>query len=381
MNTNYLESIDWEKYLERETDFFIFTIFVEAYGALLQEIAGIRFGHQLNYYKRNIGIFYKSKLELTKFEKYFTGIIEENDTLITNWIEKEKEISQEMKTEIYLKKYHTVQEQIYFFKEAIIYNTIIPYWLLISLNSLNSNTNSNSNSSNAHHPERKEKVEQLQQKLEQIRQTSHYPTLLTTIIYHLMDQAAKKINIPVELARYLTSSELIEILEPEIAIEHTTTVEPQTTISAPELTTRKNECYFYYNNEKFYFIYEDFTQLEQKMSVHTQIPLQKTIQGITACKGKVKGKVKIINNPNNMKDFNFGDILVSINLNPSLTPIIDKASAIITNEGGIMCHAAIISRERGIPCIIGTSIATKVFKDGDYIEVNADEGIIHKIDY
>ena len=191
----------------------------------------------------------------------------------------------------------------------------------------------------------------------------------------------KKINIPVELARYLTSSELIEILEPEIAIEHTTTVEPQTTISAPELTTRKNECYFYYNNEKFYFIYEDFTQLEQKMSVHTQIPLQKTIQGITACKGKVKGKVKIINNPNNMKDFNFGDILVSINLNPSLTPIIDKASAIITNEGGIMCHAAIISRERGIPCIIGTSIATKVFKDGDYIEVNADEGIIHKIDY
>ena len=56
-----------------------------------------------------------------------------------------------------------------------------------------------------------------------------------------------------------------------------------------------------------------------------------------------------------------------------------KASAIITDEGGLSCHAAIVARELGIPCIIGTKIATKVLKDGDRVEVDADKGIVKKI--
>ena len=54
----------------------------------------------------------------------------------------------------------------------------------------------------------------------------------------------------------------------------------------------------------------------------------------------------------------------------------NKAIAIITDEGGITCHAAILAREFGVPCIVGTRIATQVLKNGDLIEVNADEGII-----
>ncbi|MEK9156658.1 MAG: PEP-utilizing enzyme, partial [Patescibacteria group bacterium] len=53
-----------------------------------------------------------------------------------------------------------------------------------------------------------------------------------------------------------------------------------------------------------------------------------------------------------------------------------KAKAIITDEGGITCHAAILSREIGVPCIIGTKIATKVLKNGDYVEVDANKGMI-----
>ncbi|MBU3965123.1 hypothetical protein KKA96_01965, partial [Patescibacteria group bacterium] len=53
-----------------------------------------------------------------------------------------------------------------------------------------------------------------------------------------------------------------------------------------------------------------------------------------------------------------------------------KAGAIITDDGGITCHAAIIARELGIPCIIGTKIATKVLKDGDLAEVDADKGVV-----
>ena len=61
---------------------------------------------------------------------------------------------------------------------------------------------------------------------------------------------------------------------------------------------------------------------------------------------------------------------------PEFVPLMKKAGGIITNEGGITSHAAIISRELGIPCIIGTKIATKVLHDGDLVEVDADNGVV-----
>jgi len=53
-----------------------------------------------------------------------------------------------------------------------------------------------------------------------------------------------------------------------------------------------------------------------------------------------------------------------------------KAVAVVTEEGGLTSHAAITSRELGIPCIVGTKIATKILKDGDRVEVNATKGIV-----
>ena len=64
---------------------------------------------------------------------------------------------------------------------------------------------------------------------------------------------------------------------------------------------------------------------------------------------------------------------------PDYAIILNKATAIITDEGGLTCHASIVSRELGIPCIIGTTIATKVLKDGDLVEVDATEGMVRKI--
>jgi pyruvate,water dikinase len=61
---------------------------------------------------------------------------------------------------------------------------------------------------------------------------------------------------------------------------------------------------------------------------------------------------------------------------PEFVPLMKKASAIVTAEGGITCHAAIVSRELGIPCVIGTKNATKVLKTGDEIEVDAEKGIV-----
>ena len=71
-----------------------------------------------------------------------------------------------------------------------------------------------------------------------------------------------------------------------------------------------------------------------------------------------------------------GDILVSPMTTPNFVPAMKLAAAIVTDEGGVMCHAAIVAREMKKPCIIGTKIATKVLKDGDIVEVDADKGVV-----
>ena len=71
-----------------------------------------------------------------------------------------------------------------------------------------------------------------------------------------------------------------------------------------------------------------------------------------------------------------GEILVSSMTIPDFLPAMKKAAAIVTNEGGVLCHAAILARELKKPCITGTKFATHILKDGDYIEVDANNGIV-----
>ena len=103
------------------------------------------------------------------------------------------------------------------------------------------------------------------------------------------------------------------------------------------------------------------------------------IKGQVACHGKAKGRVRLVINPRLQKTFDEGDILVTGMTSPDFVPFMKKAAAIVTDIGGITCHAAIIARELGKPCVIGTKIATKVLKDGDLVEVDADKGIVRKL--
>ena len=103
---------------------------------------------------------------------------------------------------------------------------------------------------------------------------------------------------------------------------------------------------------------------------------QSEISGTVACKGKAVGKVKIINDHKDFGKIMKDDILVASMTTPEMMPMMKIASAFITDEGGITCHAAIVAREMKKPCIIGTKFATKVLKDGDVVEVNAEVGIV-----
>jgi phosphohistidine swiveling domain-containing protein len=99
-------------------------------------------------------------------------------------------------------------------------------------------------------------------------------------------------------------------------------------------------------------------------------------KGVIASRGKVRANIKIVLDPHDKIDFKKGDILVTTMTTPEFIFIMKKASAIITDQGGITSHAAIVSRELGIPCIIGTKIATQILKDGDKVEVDANNGVV-----
>lgn len=107
------------------------------------------------------------------------------------------------------------------------------------------------------------------------------------------------------------------------------------------------------------------------------------IRGLVVSRGKrekITGKVTIISNPfTEGKKMKQGDILIAPMTSPEFIVVMRKASAIITDQGGMTCHAAIVSRELGLPCIVNTKFATKVFKDGDKIELDINKGEVRKI--
>jgi phosphohistidine swiveling domain-containing protein len=103
------------------------------------------------------------------------------------------------------------------------------------------------------------------------------------------------------------------------------------------------------------------------------------VKGVPAFPGIVRGTVKIVMTRDSIAKLKQGDILVADMTTPDYMIAIKKAAAIVTNIGGISSHSAIVARESKIPCIVNTGIATRVFKDGDYVEVDANKGIIRKI--
>jgi phosphoenolpyruvate synthase/pyruvate phosphate dikinase len=103
------------------------------------------------------------------------------------------------------------------------------------------------------------------------------------------------------------------------------------------------------------------------------------LHGMPAELGKATGTVMICRTKEDLARFQEGMVLVASMTRPEFVSIMRKAAAIVTDEGGITCHAAIVARELKKPCIIGTKVATKVLKDGDVVEVNANHGIVHKI--
>ena len=102
------------------------------------------------------------------------------------------------------------------------------------------------------------------------------------------------------------------------------------------------------------------------------------LSGLAASPGIASGKVRIIHNLEDLTKVRKGDILVTEMTDPDMVISMQKASGIITNEGGLTSHAAIVSREMGIPAVVGTNNATKTLKEGQEVTVDGFKGLIYE---
>lgn len=120
------------------------------------------------------------------------------------------------------------------------------------------------------------------------------------------------------------------------------------------------------------------TTLENKKEIkELETTAKPILEGLAGSPGVISGKVKIVLNIEDITKVKTGDILVTIMTSPSWVPVMKKASAIITNEGGRTAHAAIVSRELGIPAVVGTREATKKLKDNQEVTVDGFNGKVY----
>jgi phosphohistidine swiveling domain-containing protein len=186
-------------------------------------------------------------------------------------------------------------------------------------------------------------------------------------VVRLMEEnISRKEKISKELVFCLTRSELLAYLKKKGF--------PKKEV----LEQRLAGCVLWYNNGKEkIFVGEDFSKIKNWLLKPKE---ESVLKGKTAYAGSVSGVARIILHPKRYAIFNEGDILVTGMTRPEFLPLMEKASAFVTDAGGILSHAAITAREMKKPCVIGTTSATKVLKDGMKITVDATKGIvvIHK---
>mgnify|MGYP003966410661 FL=1 len=176
-------------------------------------------------------------------------------------------------------------------------------------------------------------------------------------------QIADQIGLSSELILSMTKEEFEEFLIsgqlPEVSV----------------LEKRHKYTAIVFTKGKFELLSKEEFQVKNK---DTKV-LTNEVKGTTAYPGIVRGRVRVIFDPHPNAKFEHGDILVTGMTRPEYAHLIEKSAGFITDAGGVLSHAAIVAREMKKPCIVGLEFASKVFKDGDLVEIDASNGVVRKL--
>jgi len=182
-------------------------------------------------------------------------------------------------------------------------------------------------------------------------------------IQKLFTEFGKRMDLELKEVAYLTEKEIIKFLEGE-------------KIDLNKAKKKQEGFMMYIKDDEIICVDHNINDEIKKLGFTEEEEKITEIKGMPACKGKARGIVKIVRTVHDILKIKKGDILVAVTTHPDYVPAMQKAAAIVTDEGGMLSHAAIVSRELGIPCIVGTKKATKVLQHGTEVEVDAEKGIV-----
>lgn len=191
-------------------------------------------------------------------------------------------------------------------------------------------------------------------------------SVLTYKAYPFLHKLAKDLGLSYRDFIELTVEEIKELLKNDIDLV--------------VLIKKRQKGYSVFMEGNDFVVNEDYDNVETFIEASTPKADSSTeLRGTIANPGYVKGKAKIIFCTDDFEKMKKGDVLITTMTTPDFILLMKKSSAIITDIGGLLSHAAIISRELGKPCIIGTKVATQLLKDGDLVEVDANKGVARKL--
>lgn len=184
---------------------------------------------------------------------------------------------------------------------------------------------------------------------------------------YLFKELGRRLSVPLTFFRYATREEILRELSGK-------------KVSIPEVTARRRGMLQLTISSKAKFIsFQKRATFLKKYLLREEIEDTGLVKGQAAFLGKVIGRAKLVFAIKDMKKVSKGDVLIAISTTPDLLPAMHRAAAFVTDVGGITSHAAIVSRELKKPCVIGTKFATKIFQDGDLVEVDAGKGVVRKL--
>jgi len=352
----YLENQHWVKFVTRDIPFIRNSIIINAYVEGYKKDIGWRYDCGVSIFKKGIANIYRSKegtslnakgfLEIEDKKAFFERIIKETESIREKTLEnieicenrlKNKELKYEELLDIFNFLYSTFKSFWNF--------QFFPMGLEFSLNNIG----------------KQDVVLKYKRYMVDIREQSQYITVkLENLIDIVLKRIARTKNLSYELIKYAAP---IEIINNDL----NKTVLNQRKETSVQMV--RNNKYLVFQGKEAKEIDNLIISLEEKIS-------SEEIKGHSVYKGKAEGIARVILYRRDLDKIRKGEILITPMTEAFYTPYLKKVKGIITNEGGITCHAAIISREMKIPCIIGTRNATKILKTGDLVEVNAKDGIV-----
>lgn len=150
-------------------------------------------------------------------------------------------------------------------------------------------------------------------------------------------------------------------------------------IKLEEHYKKPQDIEFAIEGEEIYIVQtRAITTIDKRVEEKQEIKGDPVLKGLAASPGIASGKIKIIQDIEDLDKIKKGDVLVTRMTNPDMVVTMQKSNAIVTDEGGLTAHAAIVSREMGIPCIVGTKEATTLLKEGEIITVDGFNGKIYR---